>query len=88
MAKDRFSKFKKSNYNYGLKYGNSYNMNHIGVGKRNELSDKQRQFILDLIKKCNNDNSIKFLRSVLLENKEPTEKQKIVIRKIIKFIQV
>lgn len=84
MAKDRFSKFKKSNYDTTFRYGNN-SMNYVSVGKRNELSEEQRGFILDLIKKCEKEYNKQFLRSILVENKVPTEKQKIVIRKIIAF---
>ena len=37
MAKDRFSRFKKSNYDSNFRYGNN-SMNHTGVGKREKLS--------------------------------------------------
>ena len=67
MAKDRFSKFKKSNYDTTFRYGNNS--------------------ILQLIKGCNTEYNKKFLRSIIVENKVPTLKQKEVIKKIIKFIQ-
>lgn len=87
MAKDRFSKFKKSNYNTSFRYGNN-SMNHVGVGKRETLSEEQRIFILGLIGLQGiPEYNKKFLRSILVENKVPTEKQKQIIRKIILFNQ-
>lgn len=86
MAKDRFSRFKKSIYDTTFRYGDT-SMNYVSVGKRDKLSQQQREFILDLIKRCNKEYNKQFLRSILVENKAPTEKQKIVIRKMIKFIQ-
>ena len=87
MAKDRFSKFKKSNYNTSFRYGNN-SMNHVGVGRREKLTEEQRGFILGLIALQGlPEYNKKFLRSILVENKVPTEKQKQVIRKIIKFNQ-
>jgi hypothetical protein len=83
MAKDRFSKFKKSNYDNTFRYGNN-SMNYVSVGKRDKLSQQQREFILQLIKGCNTEYNKKFLRSILVENKVPTLKQKEVIKKIIK----
>ena len=44
MAKDRFSKFKKSNYDNTFRYGNN-SMNYVSVGKRDKLSQQQREFI-------------------------------------------
>ena len=83
MAKDRFSKFKKSNYNNTFRYGDN-SMNYVSVGKRDKLSQQQREFILQLIKGRNTEYNKKFLRSILVENKVPTLKQKEVIKKIIK----
>lgn len=84
MAKDRFSKFKKSNYSSEFRWGDT-SMNYDSVGPRDKLSDKQREFILNLIRKCTKEYNKKFLRSLLVENKIPTEKQKQVIKKIIYF---
>ena len=50
MAKDRFSRFKKSNYDSNFRYGNN-SMNHTGVGKRETLSKEQEQWIVNLIQK-------------------------------------
>ena len=50
MAKDRFSRFKKSNYNTTFRYGNT-SMNHIGVGKREELNQQQIDWIINVIQK-------------------------------------
>ena len=84
MAKDRFSKFKKSNYDTNFRYGNN-SMNHTGVGKRNKLDDKQRDWLINLIQNGNTtDWEVKFLRSILVENKVPTEKQKSIIKKMVK----
>jgi hypothetical protein len=82
MAKDRFSRFKKSNYNNTFRYGNN-SMNYVSVGKRDKLSQQQREFILQLLKGCNTEYSKKFLTSILVENKVPTVKQKIVIKKML-----
>ena len=84
MAKDRFSRFKKSNYNTTFRYGNT-SMNHNGIGKRENLDDKQRDWLINLIQNSNTtDWEVKFLRSILVENKVPTEKQKTIIKKIVK----
>lgn len=83
MAKDRFSKFKKSSYDTNFRYGNN-SMNHNGVGKRDKLDDKQRDWLINLIQNGNTtDWEVKFLRSILVENKVPTEKQKTIIKKVI-----
>lgn len=82
MAKDRFSRFKKSNYNNTFRYGNN-SMNYVSVGKRDKLSQQQREFILQLLKRCNTEYSKKFLTSILVEDKVPTVKQKIVIKKML-----
>ena len=83
MAKDRFSRFKKSNYDTNFRYGNN-SMNHNGVGKRDKLDDKQRDWLINLIQNGNTtDWEVKFLRSILVENKVPTEKQKTIIKKVI-----
>ncbi len=82
MSKDRFSKFKKSNYDTTFRYG-SNSMNYTTVGKRDKLSQQQREFILQLLKRCNTEYNTKFLRSILVEDKVPTVKQKIVIKKMI-----
>ena len=81
MAKDRFSRFKKSNYNKQFRYGNS-SMNYVGVGKRDKLNQEQRNWIINLIKKIKFDGDKKFLRSVLVTNKVPTPKQKEIIKSI------
>ena len=87
MAKDRFSKFKKSNYDNTFRYGNN-SMNYVGVGKREKLSEIQRGYLLGLTGlQSMPEHNKKFLRSILVENKVPTLKQKEVIKKIIKFIQ-
>lgn len=83
MAKDRFSRFKKSNYDSNFRYGNN-SMNHTGIGKREKLSKEQEQWIINLIQKINSEYSKKFLRSILVDGKVPTEKQKEVIKKIVK----
>lgn len=83
MAKDRFSRFKKSNYDSNFRYGNN-SMNHTGVGKRETLSKEQEQWIVNLIQKINSEYSKKFLRSILVSGKVPTEKQKEIIKKIVK----
>ena len=82
MAKDRFSKFKKSNYSQSFRWGNN-GMNHVGVGKREKLSDKQREFILRLIPKCSKEWDIKFLRSILVTDRVPTQKQKDILNRIV-----
>lgn len=84
MAKDRFSKFKKSNYDTNFRYGNN-SMNHNGVGKREKLNQQQRDWIINVIQnKKLNDWQVSFMRSILVENKVPTHKQKEVIKKIVK----
>lgn len=84
MAKDRFSKFKKSNYDTNFRYGNN-SMNHNGVGKREKLNENQRDWIINVIQtKKLNEWQLSFLRSILVENKVPTNKQKEVIKKIVK----
>ena len=84
MAKDRFSRFKKSNYNTTFRYGNT-SMNHIGVGKREELNQQQRDWIINVIQtKKLNQWELSFMRSILVENKVPTTKQKETIKKIVK----
>lgn len=84
MGKDRFSRFKKSNYDTSFRYGNN-SMNHIGVGKRERLTKEQRDWILNVIQtKSLNEWELSFMRSILVEDKVPTQKQKQTIKNIIK----
>ena len=82
MAKDRFSKFKKSNYNNQFRYGNN-SMNWNIIPNREELNDEQRNYIINLISKLSNESNIKFLRSILATNKVPTIPQRNVIKSMV-----
>lgn len=88
MAKDRFSKFKKSNYDTDYRWGNTANStNYVSVGKREVLTETQRGYLLGLMHRVGmTEYNKKFIRSILTENKVPTEKQKVVIRKILKYL--
>jgi hypothetical protein len=82
MPRDRFSRFKKSNYNNDFRYGIN-SMNHVGVGEREKLNTEQRDWVINLIKnEKTTEWDKKFLKSVLADNKVPTKKQKDVIVKI------
>ena len=82
MAKDRFSKFKKSNYDGNFRYG-SNSMNYNVIPNREDLNDEQRKYILDLISDLPKDGDKKFLRSVLLRGKVPTNAQRKIIKSMI-----
>ena len=81
MAKDRFKT--RASYDNTFKYGFT-KMNHYKIPDRKELSDRQREWLVKTVKECNSESGKKFLRSILVENKIPTERQKIVIRDIIR----
>tara|TARA_R100000935_G_C2820120_1_gene159349 strand:+ start:196 stop:462 length:267 start_codon:yes stop_codon:yes gene_type:complete len=83
MAKDRFSKFKPINYNKEFKYGTDGEMNHYVIPNRKKLKEKGRNYIINLIKICKDKFNIKFLRSILVQDKKPTKKQETQIVKII-----
>jgi len=76
MAKNRFSNQKPRNYNDDVKYGTHTKINHYVIPKREPITDDARLFIVDLISKCKSDNDIKFLRSILANEKQPTPRQK------------
>ena len=84
MAKDRFSRFKKSNYNNEFRWGtNDYNSSKYS--DRPKMSDNQREWVINLIKSSSTTEwETKFLRSILVDGKVPTDKQKDIIRKIVK----
>ena len=84
MAKDRFSKFKKSNYNKEYRWGNHTNLNYNVIPNRKVLTKIQKDWIINLIKNIKNESSKTFLRSILEQDKVPTEKQKEIIKTIIK----
>lgn len=83
MAKDRFSKFKKSNYNKQLKYGLDVliekNKSFI---KRPELTLKERKRLKELLKSKVSSYDGDFIKSVLKSNKSMTISQLNVIKKI------
>jgi hypothetical protein len=84
MAKDRFSRFKRSNYDNDFRWGT----NEYGTAKhtnRDVLSDKQKDWIINVIQNRKiNEWETKFLRSILVDGKLPTQKQKDIIKRIIK----
>jgi len=82
MAKDRFSKFKKSNYNSEFKYGNN-SMNYNIIPNREDLTNEQKEWIIKLIKRLKKENDKKFLRSVLEQGKVPTKVQKKIIQSMV-----
>jgi hypothetical protein len=84
MAKDRFSKFKRNNY--GKDSISFTKLNYYKIPNRERLNDTQREFLVQKVKECNSDSGKKFLRSILVEGKIPTEKQKIVIKSILRKI--
>jgi hypothetical protein len=83
MAKDRFSRFKKSNYNSEFRWGDR-SMNYNVIQDRQELNKTQRDWIVSLIQKTSRESNKKFLRSILERGKVPTEKQKKAIQSILK----
>lgn len=82
MAKDRFSRFKKSNYNKEFRYGNT-SMNYNVIPNREDLNDEQRTYIVNLISSLPKENDKKFLRSVLERGKVPTNAQRKIIKSMI-----
>lgn len=82
MAKDRFNKFKKSNWD---KSNNIYtSLNYYKIPNRERLNDTQREYLVLKVKECFSEGDKKFLRSILVEGKIPTEKQKLIIKEIVK----
>jgi len=84
MGKDRFSRFKKSNYNNEFRWGiNEYSMPKYT--RRNTLSNKQKDWIINVIQSYKiSEWEANFLRNILVDGKVPTQKQKEIITKIIK----
>ena len=82
MGKDRFSRFKKSNYNYDFRYGNN-SMNYNVIPNREDLNEEQRKYVIELISKLPNKSDKKFLRSILERGKVPTAAQKKIIQSMV-----
>jgi hypothetical protein len=60
-------------------------MNHVGVGKRKYLSNKQREWLVDLVRKTSSESNKRYLRSILADGKVPTQLQKNIILNISKL---
>jgi hypothetical protein len=82
MAKDRFSKFKKSNYDKEFRYGNN-SMNWNIIPDRQNLNNEQRAYIVNLIKTLPNESDKNFLRSIIQTGKVPTIPQRNIIKSMI-----
>lgn len=80
MAKDRFSKFKKSNYNKEFRWGNH---NKI-LNNRLNLNKEQKDWLIKLRASLTKQSSINFIDSILEQNYVPTDKQKEIIKSIKK----
>ena len=83
MAKDRFSRFNRNNWDTGFKYGYD-SINYKPISDRKDLSPMQEKFLIELCDRLKNPYGIEFILSVLEVGKEPTEKQKQIIKEIIK----
>lgn len=82
MGKDRFNKFKRNRWD---KNKNVYTqLNYYKIPNRESLDDTQREYLVQKVKECVSEGDKKFLRSILVEGKIPTEKQKNTIRQIVK----
>jgi hypothetical protein len=88
MAKDRFSKFKKSNYSDKFKYGIDplFEKNKSFI-KRVELSIKERKRLKVLLKLKISDYYTDFIKSIISSNKSMTLAQLNVIRKLEETIK-
>lgn len=85
MAKDRFSRFKRSNWDNNFRWGNDYNKPiKPKFPKRQSLNKVQKKWLADIYNRLQKQSSRNFIQSILEIDKVPTEKQKEVIRKIIK----
>lgn len=84
MAKDRFSRFKKSNYDKDFRWGNYDSINYKVKKNRKDLNPIQEKFLMKLSEVLKKPNDLNFIISVLEVGKEPTEKQKEIIKEIIK----
>jgi hypothetical protein len=82
MAKDRFSKFKKNNYDKEFRYGNN-SMNWNIIPDRQNLNNEQRTYIVNLITTLPNESNKNFLRSILQTGKVPTIPQRNIIKSMI-----
>ena len=81
MGKDRFSRFKRENYDSSFRYGDSTYVR--SVKKEERLSSEQRDWLVKVIKSgLISEWDMDFLRRILYSNKIPTKKQKRVILKI------
>jgi len=84
MAKDRFSKFKKSNYSKEYRYGNHNQVNYKPLPNRVTLNKIQIQWLENLRDKLKKRPSINFINSILEQGYVPTKLQKEIIKTIIK----
>jgi hypothetical protein len=84
MAKDRFSRFKKSNYNKEYRWGNHTKLNYKVIPNRKPLNNIQKDWLIKLIKTLKKQSSKTFIKSILEQDKVPTEKQKEIIKALIK----
>jgi hypothetical protein len=84
MAKDRFSKFKKSFYSNEFRYGSDtlFEKNKSYTIKRLSLSDTEKHRLKTLKKKKLNEWELNFVKSLIHANKSFTLKQKEVIIKL------
>ena len=82
MAKDRFSKFKRSNWDVKAK-GMYTSLNHPVILGRKKLTRPQRLWFINIIPTLGTEQEKMYLRSVLIDGKIPTSKQVKVIREIL-----
>ncbi len=84
MAKDRFSKFKKSFYSDEFRYGKDvlFEKNKLYTIKRLNLSNSEKNRLKNLRKKNLTESELNFIKSLINANKSFTLKQKQVIIKL------
>ena len=81
MGKDRFSRFKRENYDNEFRYGDNTYKRSVKIEDR--LSHKQKDWLLEVIRsKRLLDWELKFFQKLIINNKKPTEKQRDLILKI------
>lgn len=81
MAKDRFSRFKRVNYDHDFRYGNE--TYRASINPKEKLCHEQKDWLLDFIKRGKlNKWELDFLQSLIHRGKKLSDKQSDVVIKI------
>jgi len=81
MGKDRFSRFKRENYDNEFRYGND--VYRRSVKPKDRLSHEQKDWLLDIIKRGKlNKWELEFVQGLIHKNRRLSDKQNDVMIKI------